>query len=228
MKKILVSLFAMALFICIPENAKAATVIFSDNFDGPAVNPAWGNEIGDWTITNGGYHAFDPSMDSVSRLNIPNNYSDYLVNFNITTPSIENYKGSIFVNSPSIGNGIAFTIDGDDLYWNILENGNWGEKLNKVTLPGSALNDPIYKNPYIRISVMPNRYVASIQGSMISYLETDKFSSGQVALSGYHTYDNFVFTGLALNSTVPTPEPSSMVLGLISLAGILAKKRKEN
>ncbi|MEM9544180.1 MAG: hypothetical protein AAGA60_32450 [Cyanobacteria bacterium P01_E01_bin.42] len=218
---------ATALTVCVLSvgQAKAAT-IFTDNFDAGA-SSLWGNETGDWTVTDGKYFANDGGNSSLPFL-----LSDFSVELDIT--NIQNngiwLRSSLDAGTSLGRTGVLLAVGGlggtgTGMYWHIVTDGNdSGPVLNEI----SGLFEPGITDEQIRIEVSGDTYSAFIGDSLtpLTTLTTNIFSSGQVALGDSGNFpDAFNSITIDVPDTSSVPEPSSAVLLALIGAGVVCRYR---
>lgn len=229
-KRLIITILS-CLFIFGLTNAAKAAVIFSDNFDSGA-SPEWGNERGNWTTLNGAYFATNPSetsdLYSISSINLPGSLTHYQVDvdiirtdhdFGVNEPArAREFLGGILLNVSDNQDGLRFVVHYDAVFWQTRINGVWSIAYNYMDV-----SKILGVNPHLTIKVLGDTYEAYINDIFISSFQTSQFGPGGVALTSQHVYDNFVISDF---SPAPAPEPSSIVLGLISLAGAVGLRKR--
>ncbi len=218
---LLLAVFAGLLQIDI-QTLKAG-VIFSDNFNNGA-SPLWGDEIGSWSAAGGVYGATIPSNFPNAHSSLPFDLTDFTVDVDVnklrdggiwlrsteepgTTLGIE---GVLLVTGGNSGTGTG-------LYWHIVTDGStYGSEFNPVNgLFISGVSDA-----HIQVVVSGDTYSAYVDGATTpaTTLTTSAFSSGGVGLYDFstQTFDNFV-----VSTPSAVPEPSSLSLISLGIAGSL-------
>jgi hypothetical protein len=166
------------------ENTQGFTQVFFDDFTNGA-NPAWGNERGSWRALDGAYDATSPS-------NNPMTYSSVT-----TLPKLTDFTVKVTVNNLNDGglwlrssfnggaiNGVLLVTGGyggsfDGLYFHVFRNGNPGDPLSKVDVPGLQ-----GKNVDLRVIVAGNTYSVFLNDAEtpVATLVDSTFSSGSFGL----------------------------------------------
>jgi hypothetical protein len=219
MKKILASILFILASCVITSEAQSA-VLFSDNFDEGA-NTAWGNELGSWYANNGVYDSKYPNNNppTYSSVTTLTNLQDFTVDVDINDLS----DGGIYLRSQDNWHGVLLVTGGygnsyNGLYWHVV-NGGYSSVLNAVDIPGLHGSDV-----HITVKVEGNTYSAYVNGELKTTLTDSTFTSGKVALYDFsgQSFDNF-----AISDSSPAPEPSSLILGIMSLSGLLGLKKRK-
>lgn len=234
MKKILVSLFALMLFTGMTGSAKAIDIgtniggIYSYRNDvngyqnGMSLDSilvgSWGNYI---TRTN-------PNVYDVSYLRFDLSSIDFSKNLvgNVflklyqasSTPSDQNLKMGIYkvnnsYDSSSLSSISPYTILGSNLYTS-------GDILGSLDILPSSSGG--YKSIQLNTSLINEFNKISSDRILTLALDTHLFSGYGSA----YFIPNSPSLSLELTSA-PVPEPSSMILGLMGIAGMFVRKRKE-
>jgi hypothetical protein len=220
MKKRIMVLFGFLLAASFHISPANAAVLFSDNFDN-GIKPEWGNEVGTWYTDNGVYNSTYPSNSPLTYTSITSlpNLTDFVVDFDVNNV----IDGGVFLRAQDNQHGILLATGGvfsgyTGLHWHVLNGGYTSTPLGLVynvpNIPGG--------NVHITVEVIGNTYKAYVNGELRTTLLDDTYTSGRVALYDFsaQTFDNFQIS-------TPTPEPSSMILGLMGLGSMLGLRRRK-
>jgi len=198
-----------------------AAVLFEDDFDGGA-DPLWGNEVGNWTVTAGRYHAANPNNNPPTASTLPFDLTDFVVDVDV----IDIQDGGIWLRAETsettgyMVNGILLVTGGSGgansgFYWHTFDNGGYSPALNPSP---TGLFDPGVSDVSLQVRVTGDTYELFLNGSPtpVTTLTTSARPSGRVGLYDYsnQAFDNFVLT----------PEPGS--LSLLALAGLALIRRR--
>jgi hypothetical protein len=220
------------------EASAALVTVFSDDFSGAA--SAWGNQRGAWRVGGGTYDASLPS-------NSPVTYTDVtaltgLTNFEVEVDVNALEDGGVWLRSNFNGgniNGVLLVTGGiggtnDGFYWHIVQNGSFSGILGAATQTGLQGNDA-----HLRITVVGDTYSLFLNGSASAFttLNTNAFSSGSAGLYDFsptsgasdprgQTFDNFVVRVDRPNGDGSIPEPMTLALIGLGLAGIGVLRRR--
>ncbi|MEM9544182.1 MAG: PEP-CTERM sorting domain-containing protein [Cyanobacteria bacterium P01_E01_bin.42] len=228
---------AAALALCTLGIGSARAGTFTDTFDSGA-SSLWGNERGNWTVTDGNYGATFPDdapVNASSSSSLPFLLSDFSVDLDINNIQ----DGGVWLRSAedagtALGRTGVLLVTGGlggvgtGLYWHIVTDGN---NAGSILNPIDGLFDPGITDASIRVEVVGDTYSAFLNDSStpVTTLVTDVFSSGQVALfnsNSGQTFDSFGVESSDIASTVP--EPSSAILFALMGAGVVVRYRSRD
>jgi len=231
MKKFEKNIIAIAICLLATSfttlDAKAA-VLFTDTFDSGVANSAWGNESGEWYVHDGVYDTLYPDNAPITYTSVNgatlSNLTDFTVDVDIKSLS----DGGIYLRSTDSLHGILLVTRGgydfQGVYWHVV-NGDFSDAYNLTDI--ADLRD---SNSHIKVTVEGNTYTAAItngSGMTVESVFTDStYTSGKVALydNSGQSFDNVVISG---DSPAPAPEPSTLILGFLSLGGLFGLKKRK-
>ncbi|SRR5579871_106818 len=220
MHHLLVGLTTVALLLGAVGDVKAG-IIFTDNFNNGA-SPLWGDERGNWTASGGVYFAQSPSNSPLTYTSLPFNLTDFSVDVDINKVQ----DGGIWLRGNSDVGGVLLNTGGlggtgTGLYWQI---GTSGGLVSGIYDPVSGLLTPGVSDIHLHVVVSGDTYEAFLNNSSTpaTTFTTDLFASGRVALydNSNQTFDNFVLA-------TSVPEPATVILFGIGIAGVIASRRRE-
>jgi len=223
-KNILAIIITILVSCFITSDAKSA-VLFTDTFINDfnsQTNSVWGSETGTWLAEGGVYKTSTPSCmpQTYSSITSLPNLTDFTVNVDINSLN----DGGIFLRSQDNLHGILLVTGGmiDGLYWHIV-NDSYYPRTGDLYIAGFKGS-----NSHITIDVKGNTYTAYVNNNkeLSTTLVDNTYTSGKVALysNSSQTFDNIVISD---NSPTPTPEPSTLILGFMSLSGLFGLKRRK-
>ena len=211
----------------------SAGTLFSDDFNHGA-SPLWGNNIGSWVSTSGGYQASAPSTYPNANSALPFDLTDFSVSFDINRVQ----DGGVWLRSAPAANGIGRTGvllviggqggTGHTAYFHVVTGGSYGAILDQ----SAPLFVPGKSDAHLRVEVAGNEYALYVDGTdkPATTLITPAFTHGQFALYDYwpqHSLPAPIFDNVSLR-TAAVPEPATagiMAIGLLTL-GLLVRRRK--
>jgi hypothetical protein len=166
--------------------------LFFDDFTGGTSK--WNFEQGSWTQTNNRLErtANDGGVITINTSGAMN-WTDYSLEF-----QVNGRDGGALVRAQDVDNGVALIVrpNGNDVYWHVKQNGDWGPQYNKETVTGLQ-----GKTLLVKVTAVGDVYTAYINGVVVTSLTNSTFSSGKVGLySGGGTeftwYDDVSVTSL--------------------------------
>jgi hypothetical protein len=183
--------------------AHAGAPLFSDDFtNGPS--SLWGNEIGNWTVTNGAYSATAPGNFPNAHSSLPYIFGSCLVDVDINDVA----DGGIWVRSaPAPGTpvgvkGVLLVTGGgvngaSGIYWHIVSD---GQGYGPAIAAASGLWTPGVSDVHVRVTVVGDTYTAFVNGRFASSVTTNLFPAGCIALydRSLQTFDNVSVSGEVL------------------------------
>ncbi|MCA9406110.1 MAG: PEP-CTERM sorting domain-containing protein [Candidatus Omnitrophica bacterium] len=225
MKKTFLTLFL--LLFCV--STAHAVLLFSDDFNSGA-NPAWGNELGDWSASGGVYDAASPNNNPLTYSSVTTFPS--LTDFRVEVDVLGYNDGAIWLRSSDNNNGVLLVLGGfagthQGLYFHEVIGGTVSPVMSIGSIPNVQGT-----SGRAAAEVVGNTYKAYWNGSLISTFTTDKFPTGKVALFdnlNETSYDNFAlynFLPAADQRSSSVPEPATIALLASGLAGMAVRRRK--
>ena len=180
----------------------AGTAVFSDSFDS-VPSSLWGNEVGNWAVSDGVYFAQEGSNSPATYTSLPYELTDFSIEMDINNLQ----DGGVWLRSSGSGgtptDGVMLVTGGyggtgTGLYWHTYTNGSYSGVLNEVT----GLFTPGVSDVHLRITVVGDTYQVFVNGSTTpaTTLTTSpgQFSSGRIGLYDWigQTFDNVTVTSL--------------------------------
>ena len=209
---------------------------FTDNFAPPSTS--WDNHTGNWTATGGKYYAQQANNNPNAASWLPFDLYDFSM-----TVHVDNLTdGGIFMAGPNsddtsqsillvlggggYGQGIRGGVAGTSAYWHV-DGSSPQNQVNNVFTPGNSYD--------ITVTRVGDTYSLFVDGSSTATttLTTSLNPHGRLGLyddqpnttTGNGTGTPMLFSNFALTGTVP--EPGSLSVIGLGLAGFLLKRRKK-
>jgi hypothetical protein len=191
--------------------AAGAEVLFSDDLK-LAPSPLWGNQSGNWVVSDGGYRALNSFAPDITCLPY------VLTNFAVDVDINRIADGGIWLRCDTNGrNGVLLVTgglgwgwgahgpgqQGRSLYWHVIRDGQTGPVYGCV----QGLFEPEASTAHFHIEVHGDVYEAYLNGSKtpVTTIVNSDFASGRAGLYDFsvQSFNNFVLTGDA--AAIPPP-----------------------
>lgn len=220
----LTRLIVCVTVVLVPVAATMAAPLFTDNFNGGTASPQWGNEIGNWIVTNDQYHADSPSNTPPTVSSLPPVLTDFTIDVDVIdiqdggvwlrtefdATSGEARNGVLLVTGGNRGNGTGF-------YWHTVTAGSYQGPFS----PSAAgLLNPGVSDVHLRLRVEGDTYEVFLDNSPTpaTTLTTSAYPSGQV---GLYDFSNQRFDNFAL-----TPEPTTLTFLALGALAVIRRRRR--
>ncbi len=220
--------FALLVVAVGATNAKAETVLFSDDFSSGA-SSLWQPKVGNWVVENGVYYEnqygkYSGNPGNWTYLNLSSALPE---TFTLSVDIGNVCDGGIYLRTDSThSNGIllvtgGYNHSGTGLYWHEVVNGNYTGAVNRVE------GNPVQgASGTLTVEVAGNVYAAYWNGELITTLTADSpydFTGGSI---GLYSWSSQTFDNVKITTASAVPLPSAFLLLGPGLAGLAVIRRK--